>query len=71
MRLPEDGEIHQLVKYLIKATAKVLNKLYADYEDRSLENDNQFLTDIAISWFADILGGLDAIESSEALNKEL
>ena len=54
------------------STAKVLNKLYAEYEARRLEKANQFLTEnLAISTFADLLGGLDAIESSTELDKEL
>ena len=53
------------------ASSKVLNKLYAEYEAKRIEKENQFLTDLAISRFAVILGGRDAIESSTEFNKEL
>ena len=59
-----DGEISQ-------SSSKVIDKIYAGYEAQRLEKANQFLRDLAISRFADILGGLDAIESSESLNEEL
>ena len=50
---------------------KVADKIYAEYEDRRLQKVNVFLTDLVRSRFSDILSGLDAIESSEALNNEL
>ena len=60
--LSEDGGIDQSVKYLKKASAKVLNKIYAEYKGKGLERANQFLKDLAISKFANLLGGLDAID---------
>lgn len=67
--LSEDGGIDQSVKYLKKASAKVLNKIYAEYKGKGLERANQFLKDLAISKFANLLGGLDAIGSSTDLDK--
>ena len=71
--MSEDGEIDQSVKYLKKASAKVqvLNTIYAEYEGKRLERANQFLTDLAISKFTNLLGGLGAFESSTELDKEL
>lgn len=71
IRLSEDGDIDQSVKYLKKASAKVINKLYQDFESKRLEKANSFLTDMLISKFASVLGGLDAIASEEELNSDL
>ena len=52
----------------------VVDKIYDEYEDRRLEKANQFLTNLFISRFADLLGavgGLNAIESSKTLNDDL
>ena len=57
--------------YLKKASMKVIGTINAEYEAGRLENTNVFLTDLVISRFYGILGVLDAIESSEALNNEL
>ena len=46
-------------------------KIYAEYERQQAEKANAFLTDLLVSKFADLLGGLEAIESSEELEKEL
>ena len=50
---------------------KVVDKIYDEYDARRLEKSKQFLTDLVISRFADILRGLNAIEYSEALNDDL
>ena len=71
IRLSEDGEISQSVQNLKKASDKVILKIYAEYEVKQAEKANAFLTDLLISKFADLLGGLEAIESSEELEKEL
>ena len=71
LRLTEDSEIEQSVMYLKKASMKVIGTINAEYEAGRLENTNVFLTDLVISRFYGILGVLDAIESSEALNNEL
>ena len=71
LQLSEDGEIKQSVASLKKASNKVILKIYAEYERQQAEKANVFLTDLLISKFSDILGNLDAIESSEELEKEL
>ena len=71
IRLSEDGEIEQSVKCIKKASEKVIRKLYSVYELKQAEKANCFLTDVLISKFSDLLGGLDAIESSEELDEEL
>ena len=57
LRSSEEGDIIQSVKYLKKASTKVIENVYTEYEARRLENANQFLTELAISKFTDILGG--------------
>ena len=69
--LSEDGEISQSVASLKKASGKQILKLYAEYERIQAEKVNVFLTDLLISKFSDLLGGLEAIESSDALEKDL
>ena len=71
IRLSEDGDIEQSPKYIKKASVKVVDKIYDEYDARRLEKSKQFLTDLVISRFADILRGLNAIEYSEALNDDL
>ena len=57
--------------FLIKPCARIVNKLYAEYEARKLVKANAFLTGLSISKFAGLLGGLAPIESSTELDKEL
>ena len=71
IQLSEDGEISQSVASLKKASEKVVLKIYTEYERQQAEKANAFLTDLLVSKFADLLGGLEAIESSEELEKEL
>ena len=71
LRLSEDGEIPQSVASLKKASGKVVLKIYAEYERQQAEKANAFLTDLLVSKFADLLGGLEAIESNAELEKEL
>ena len=71
IKLSEDGEISQSVQNLKKSSDKVILKIYAEYEVKQAEKANLFLTDLLISMFADLLGGLGAIESSNELEKEL
>ena len=71
LRLSEDGEISQSVAALKKASNKVIEKIYAEYEMKQAEKANIFLTDLLISKISDLLGGLEAIESGEELEKEL
>ena len=71
LRLSEDGEIEQKVSQLKKASGKVILRIYAEYEMKQAEKANMFLTDLLISKFSDLLGGLEAIESSDELEKDL
>ena len=71
IKLSEDGEIEQSVKVIKKSSEKTINKMYAEYEAKQAEKANSFLTDMLISRFSDLLGGLDAIESSDELDKKL
>ena len=71
MKLAEDGDLDKSVNYIKKASQKVINKLYTEYERKRMQKANEFLTDLLISRFTNTLGGLDAIESPEELTKEL
>ena len=71
IRLSEDGDIEQSPNYIKKASVNVVDKIYDEYDARRLGKSKQFLTDLAISRFADLLRGLNAIEYSEALNNDL
>ena len=69
IKLSEDAEIEQSVKVIRKASEKTINTIYAEYEAKQADKANSFLTDMLISRFSDLLGGLDAIENSEELDK--
>ena len=69
--MSKDGEIDQSLKYIEKASSKVLNKLYCQYEQKRLEKANKFITDILISKLSGLLAGLDAIDSVEKKDKHL
>ena len=71
LKLAEDGDWSKSVAYTKKASQKVKNKLYTEYERKRIQKANEFLTDLLISKFSNILGGLDAIESPEELTKYL
>ena len=71
IKLAEDGEIDQSVKYIKTASYKLITKLYKEYEDKRLQKTNEFLTDLLISKFSNLLGGLDATESVENMEDEL
>lgn len=45
----EDDEITQSVKYLQKASEKVVNKLYVQQDSKRMEKVNACLTDMLIS----------------------
>ena len=62
IKLAEDGQLDQSVKYSKKASSKVINKLYKEFEDKRMQKA-EFLTDL--SKFSRMLGGLDAIENME------
>jgi hypothetical protein len=67
--LAEDGDIDKSVACIKKASAKVINKLHHDVLRTRTAKVHAPVTDKIISNFADLLGGLDAIESPEELCK--
>ena len=69
-KLPQNI-LDKSVAYIKKASQRVINKLYTEYECKQMQKANEFLTDLLISRFANTLGGLDATESPEELTKEL
>ena len=71
IKLAEDGQIDRNVKAIKKASNKVIERYYNEYERKRMQKANEFLTDQLISKFADTLGGLDAIESPDVLSDEL
>ena len=70
LKLAEDGDLDKSVAYIKKASQKVINKLYNEYERKRMPKANEFLTDLLISKFANTLG-LEAIESPKELTKDL
>ena len=71
IKLSENGEIDQSIKHIEKASSKVISKLYKEYEDKRMQKANEFLTDLFISKFSKLMGGLDAIDSVENMEDEL
>ena len=71
LKLAEDGDLDKSAAYFKKASHKVVNKLYTNYERKRMQKADESLTDLLISRFSNALGGLDVIESSEELSKEL
>ena len=71
IRLCEDGEIDKPSKYIRKANRKIIEKIYREHDRNRQRKANEFLTDLIISKFASVLGGVDAIESPEDLKSEL
>ena len=66
-----DGDLDKSVAYIKKASQKVVNKLYTEFERKRMQKANVFINDMVISKFCSTLGGFDAIESPEELYKEL
>ena len=54
-----------------EASQKIIDKLYAEYERKRMQKANEFLSDLVISKFSALLGGLDAISDPEELSDEL
>ena len=71
LKLAEGGEMDKSVAYIKKASDKVIDKLYTEYERKRMQKANEFLTDMLISKFRNTLGGLDAIESPDELSNDL
>lgn len=69
--LAEDGSLDKFVAFVRKADRKIIEKLYTEYERKRERKANEFLTDLLISKFAGLLGGLDAVSDPEELTSEL
>jgi hypothetical protein len=71
IRAIEDDEFKCSLPKVKKASAKVIGDLYLDLQKLRSDRANMVLTDLLISKVSDLLGGFEAIESSEELEKEL
>ena len=71
IQLSEVGEISQSVKYIKKASDKVICKLYAEYLYREQDKTNAVLADTVIVKFADLLEMLNTVPSAKDLAVEL
>ena len=71
IRAIEDDEFKCSLPKVKKASAKVIGDLYSDLQKLRSDRANMVLTDLLISRVSDLLGGFEAIESSEELEKEL
>ena len=71
LTLAENGDLDKSIAYIKKASKKVINKIHAEYQRKSMEDAYDFLTDLSVSLIAKSLGGFDAIESPDVLFKEL
>ena len=71
IKAAEREEISKTPEQIRKANKKVIAKQYEKYEKSRIDKANNFLTDMLISKYSDLLGGLEAIESSETLCLEL
>ena len=52
IQLAESGEISQSVKYIKKASDKVISKLYAEYLWTQQDKANEVLADVLITKFS-------------------
>ena len=71
IQLSEIGEVSQSVKYIKKASDKVICKLYAEYIYREQDKTNAVLVDTLIVKFADLLEMLNTVPSAKDLAVEL
>ena len=71
VQLAESGEISQSVKYIKKASDKVISKLYAEYEWIQQDKSNTVLADVLITKFSELMGMLETVPSGDALAAEL
>ena len=71
IQLAEIGEASQSVKYIKKASDKVICKLYAEYLYREQDKTNAVLADTLIVKFADLLEMLHTVPSAKDLAIEL
>ena len=71
IQLSEIGEVSQSVKYIKKASDKVVCKLYAEYLYREQDKTNAVLADTLIVKFAELLEMLNTVPSAKDLAIEL
>ena len=71
IQLAESGEISQSVKYIKKASDKVISKLYAEYLWIQQDKSNEVLADVLITKFSELMGMLETVPSGELLAAEL
>ena len=65
IKLAEAGEISQSVKYIKKASDKVISKLYAEYQIMEEDKNNTILADVLITKFSELMGMLQTVPSGE------
>ena len=71
VQLAEAGEISQSVKYIKKASDKVISKLHAEYLMIEQDKNNAILSDVLITKFSELMGMLQTVPSGELLAAEL
>ena len=71
IQLSEEGSVSQSVKYIKKASNRVISKLYAKHEYMQQDKTNAILADVLIVKFSELMGMLDTVASSEELTNEL
>ena len=71
IQLAESEEISQSVKYIKKASDKVISKLYAEYEWIQQDKSNAVLADVLITKFSELMGMLETVPSGDLLAAEL
>ena len=70
VQLAEAGEISQSVKYIKKASDKVISKLHAEYLMVEQDKNNTILS-VLITKFSELMGMLQTVPSGELLAAEL
>ena len=71
VQLAEAREISQSVKYIKKASDKVISKLHAEYLMIEQDKNNAILSDVLITKFSELMGMLQTVPSGELLAAEL
>ena len=61
IKLSENGEITQSVKYIKKASNKVINKFHSEWLYMQQDKTNEILADVLIVKFAELMGMLDTV----------
>ena len=71
VQLAEAGEISQSVKYIKKASDKVISKLHVEYLMIEQDKNNTILSDVLITKFSELMGMLQTVPSGDLLAAEL